>query len=76
LQVLVIFMEVQFWHWVNLQKCLKYDSLRLEHDDADKQQLLEKLQKAQVEYYRHQLHIRELVGKVRPKSEIDSQGDG
>mmetsp|Transcript_10623 Transcript_10623/g.20548 ORF Transcript_10623/g.20548 Transcript_10623/m.20548 type:complete len:1002 (+) Transcript_10623:440-3445(+) len=63
-------MEVQFWHWVNLQKCLKYDSLRLEHDDADKQQLLEKLQKAQVEYYRHQLHIRELVGKKSIRKEM------
>jgi hypothetical protein len=62
--------KVQFKHWVNLQKCLKYDSLRLEHgeqqaDDSDKLALLEKLQKAQVDYYRHQLHIRELVGKVR-----------
>jgi hypothetical protein len=42
--------KVQFKHWVNLQKCLKYDSLCLEHgeqqaDDSDKLALLEKLQK-------------------------------
>lgn len=73
--------KLQFRHWVNLQKCLKYDTLRLDYgeaklDDADKHSLLEKLQKAQVEYYQHQLHIRELVGKVRMNTEVQSQSHG
>lgn len=53
---------------MHLQKCLKYERVRLSHgrryvDEQDERKLLEQLTTLHIDYYRHQLKIRELIGK-------------
>jgi len=55
--------SVEFQHWVHLQKCLKYERVRLNHDEQDKRKLLDQLTTLHIDYYRYQLKIRELLGK-------------
>jgi len=59
---------VSFKHWVYLQKCLKYEKVRLSHgkphtDEKEKQALITRLRDLHQDYYRWQLSIREVLSK-------------
>lgn len=59
---------VSFKHWVYLQKCLKYEKVRLTHgnchsDEKEKQALITRLRELHQDYYRWQLSIREVISK-------------
>lgn len=59
---------VSFKHWVYLQKCLKYEKVRLSHgkfhsDEKEKQALITRLRELHQDYYRWQLSIRWVISK-------------
>lgn len=69
---------ITFEDWVYLQKCLKYERLRLSHgnikaDENEKKELLAKLEELHKEYYKKQLLVREAQGTVSAKQDLRSK---
>jgi len=61
--------KVAFKHWVTLQRCLKYEKLRVSHgnsypDDSETNELLSRLKGLHLDYYEKQLQTRCLLSKV------------
>ena len=55
--------KVSFEDWIYLQKCFKYEKLRLSHgnnysDEIEKKDLLKKIEDLHKEFYEHQLQMR------------------
>jgi hypothetical protein len=62
--------KISFQDWIYLQKCFKYEKLRLSHgnlktDDIEKKHLLKEIEDKHKEFYLHQLVIREHVENVK-----------
>lgn len=55
--------KVSFEDWIYLQKCFKYEKLRLSHgnfylDEIEKKDLLKKIEDLHREFYQNQLQMR------------------
>ena len=62
--------KVAFKHWVTLQRCLKYEKLRVSHgashlDESETTELLSRLKGLHLDYYEKQLQTRCLLSKVK-----------
>ena len=61
--------KVSFEDWIYLQKCFKYEKLRLSHgisyiDEIEKKDLLKKIEDLHKDYYVNQLLMREYQENV------------
>ena len=62
--------KVSFEDWIYLQKCFKYEKLRLSHgklhsDEIEKTDLLKKIEELHKEYYLNQLQMRAYQENVK-----------
>ena len=63
--------KITFEDWIYLQKCFKYEKLRLSHgnshlDEIEKKDLLKRIEDLHREYYMNQLQIRSYHETVFP----------
>ena len=61
--------KITFEDWIYLQKCFKYEKLRLSHgepylDDTEKRELLRKIEDLHKEFYSNQLQVRSYLENV------------
>ena len=62
--------KIAFEDWIYLQKCFKYEKLRLSHgtmhlDEFEKKDLLKKIEDLHRDYYENQLRIRSYHENVK-----------
>lgn len=61
--------KITFEDWIYLQKCFKYEKLRLSHgepyiDDIEKRELLRKIEDLHKDFYSSQLQVRSYLENV------------